>query len=405
MQIEQIHIEKFKSLKDVKIDLGRVNVFIGPNGVGKTAILEALGIISAVMVEKFDDNLLLNRGVRLGTPALYKYSSKGEATSPTISMSIKWKEQNTPYTYKFTVNAPIEAKKYVWSFSAETFFASETKIFGRSNRSREFDVFDGIKIPKERSMYSVLRRLVSDNLNIDWDKIDVLSQLEDYTIYNPNILMLRGLYDERTVKHPIGLYGGRLPEAVHETLEYLSDDEEKKSRFLDFCALNNWAKGIKIGHPTDSIVSSNVSYPRRVIRFTDRFMKEGRNILTSYDANEGILFSLFLSCLLFHKDAPSIFAVDNFDYGMNPRIAKESMKVISKEIVNTDRTALLATHNPLVLDGLDLYDDRIRLFVVNRDRNGATYIERIHLNEDLNDIGISLSQLWLTGRLGGMPIL
>lgn len=36
----------------------------------------------------------------------------------------------------------------------------------------------------------------------------------------------------------------------------------------------------------------------------------------------------------------------------------------------------MTTHNPLVLDGLDLRNGGIRLFAVDRDKNGYTQIKR-----------------------------
>jgi len=41
--ITQLNIRGFKSLADVDVELGQVNVFIGANGSGKTNFLEAIG--------------------------------------------------------------------------------------------------------------------------------------------------------------------------------------------------------------------------------------------------------------------------------------------------------------------------------------------------------------------------
>jgi predicted ATP-dependent endonuclease of OLD family len=40
--ISQVAIRNFKSLRDVRVDLERFTVFVGPNGSGKTALLEAI---------------------------------------------------------------------------------------------------------------------------------------------------------------------------------------------------------------------------------------------------------------------------------------------------------------------------------------------------------------------------
>lgn len=126
-----------------------------------------------------------------------------------------------------------------------------------------------------------------------------------------------------------------------------------------------------------------------------------------YDAtSEGALYVLFMLCLAMHPKAPSIFAVDGFDHALNPRLAKKLIQVFCNQIlINDDRHVFLTTHNPLVLDGLDISNDNIRLFSVDRDKNGYAQIKRIKVSQDLINEGQSLSRLWINGRLGGVPDL
>ena len=46
--LTSITVRGFKSLEQVEVSLGSVNVFIGANGSGKSNLLEALGFVSAV---------------------------------------------------------------------------------------------------------------------------------------------------------------------------------------------------------------------------------------------------------------------------------------------------------------------------------------------------------------------
>jgi len=72
--ITKLTVESFKSLESVEVHLGRVNVFIGANGSGKSNLLEALGVLGAAAFGRVDDESLLRRGVRPGLPRLYKSS-------------------------------------------------------------------------------------------------------------------------------------------------------------------------------------------------------------------------------------------------------------------------------------------------------------------------------------------
>src|SRR5215831_19064145 len=44
MRITRLHIENFRSIKSLDVQLGDTTVFIGPNNAGKTAILDAVRI-------------------------------------------------------------------------------------------------------------------------------------------------------------------------------------------------------------------------------------------------------------------------------------------------------------------------------------------------------------------------
>ena len=57
--IERVHIKNFKSIYDLDINVGRVNLFIGENGSGKSNLLEALVFVSASQSNKLDNEFLV----------------------------------------------------------------------------------------------------------------------------------------------------------------------------------------------------------------------------------------------------------------------------------------------------------------------------------------------------------
>ena len=52
--IRSISIKAFKSLLEVEVTLGRVNVFIGANGSGKSNLLEAIGVLGEEKVKEIE---------------------------------------------------------------------------------------------------------------------------------------------------------------------------------------------------------------------------------------------------------------------------------------------------------------------------------------------------------------
>ncbi len=68
--LRKLAIKNYKSIYDISVDLGRINVFIGENGCGKTNILEALAMAGASKNLDMTIEGLYNRGVRVARPQL-----------------------------------------------------------------------------------------------------------------------------------------------------------------------------------------------------------------------------------------------------------------------------------------------------------------------------------------------
>ena len=68
---------------------------------------------------------------------------------------------------------------------------------------------------------------------------------------------------------------------------------------------------------------------------------------------------------------------------------------------------MFTAHNPAVLDGLPLQDNRVKLFTVDRNSNGHTIIKRVEISDEMRKLnaekGWPLSRLWVMGHLGGVP--
>jgi hypothetical protein len=222
---------------------------------------------------------------------------------------------------------------------------------------------------------------------------DLLGRFAIFTPSTPNI---RGSRTD-IQREPLGLSGSGLGQAIDEMLK---SEPDKLGPFeLDeVYELIDWADSLTIDETNDQATR---------LRIGDRYMGNGHKTVSLLESSEGALYVLFLLALVGHADSPPIFAVDNFDQALHPRLACALTEKIADQILaDGTRQMLATTHNPLVLDGLDLLDDRVRLFTVDRDKSGATQVNRVLVSEELMaqaDKGLSLSQLWVMGRLGGVP--
>lgn len=393
--LNTIKVESFKSLEKVEIDLGLVNVFIGANGSGKSNLLEAIGVLGAAANGRVDDEALLRRGVRPGLPVLYKSSFK----SSRQPKEIRFTASSEGVSYSVGLFNPLDKPEPAWRFNTELLMEGEKKLVGRSQRLKlRLDPTAG---------YAALKAVELPEENLAGR---LLKELRQFAIFAPDTATLRGLDKDPQSREPVGLGGGRLAEAVNGVFgrqSHYHDYNNARKLYESMLELIDWADFLVATSPGSVPVSKNIPQPTRILRFRDRFMAEDRNILSGYDASEGVLYVLFMTVLVHHRESPPVLAVDNFDHALNPRLARAlTRKVCDWMIARPDRQLLLTSHNPLVLDGLPLRDDAVRLFTVERSNRGKTVVRRVEVSEqllDMADQGIPLSQQWVMGTFGGVP--
>lgn len=393
--LENLSVKTFKSLEDVTVELGLVNVFVGANGSGKSNLLEALGVLSAAADGRVDDQNLLARGVRPGVPALYKSAfpaGPGKKVSPHLFFEASSDRAN----YQVTLHNPLKDPLPAWRFKTETWEDRSGRLVGRSPAS-------GKKANPERGMAALRAVEVTGG-----DALELLKLLQGYAIFSPTTPVMRGVTPEPQPRQPVGLSGGNLPRAVLHLLKQRQQDEYSERICGDLLGLVDWADSIDVTRASDMPLSPSASASGVVLRFRDRFMRKGANSLSAYDASEGALYALFLAVVAGHHESPGLCAVDNADHGLNPRLARSLIEHLCTWYLKArePRQILLTTHNPLVLDGLPLQDDRVRLFTVSRTTAGRTSVRRVALDDDLRrkaEQGWSLSRLWVMGHLGGVP--
>lgn len=394
MLINSLTVNGFKSLgrEEQTIELGRVNCFIGANGVGKSNVLEALGVLGAAAFGTVDNESLMRRGVRAGVPKLYKSSFSSERTPPHIGLAASIHDCAS---YQVSLLNPIDNPKPLWNYKTELLSERKEIIISRSVKSS--------KILENRENGLAALKMVE--LEKGSNAFSLLKMLQNYSIYCPNTPSLRGIIPDQQSRSPLGLSGGLLAEGFESLKKYLESDEDKEVILESILELIDWSLDINTIDNPGGLLSSQIPRMQNVLRFEDKFMNKSRNALTAYDASEGSLYILFAAILCLHPDSPKIFSIDNLDQALNPILLRKLVSNLHSWLLISDHQLLFTAHNPAVLDGLDLTNDEIRLFAVERNSNGVTKIRRININEKLRNLNekYPLSRLWLKGDLGAVP--
>lgn len=388
--IRTIQIDGFKSIVSQTIELGRINCFIGANGVGKSNILEAIGVLSAAANGKVDDESLLRRGVRPGVPRLYKTSF--ESTNVPVHIGLLAKSEGA--SYRVSLLNPLENPEPAWSFKTERLIEGSEEI-----------ISEGVRNKRNLTPTAGLAALKLVDIDSARAAAVLMQRLQNFAIYSPNTPTLRAMVSDPQSRNPLGLSGGRLAEAFTEFKKSILDHDED---LLDSVfELVDWIADIQTTSSAGDLLSPSVARTKEVLKFTDRFMRKSRNTLTAYDASEGALYVLFCAILCLSPHAPPMFAIDNLDQALNPRLVGRLTAKLSGWLARGDaqRQLLFTAHNPAVLDGLDLTDPEIRLFAVERNSAGHTVVRRIEISAELLAMNkqYPLSRLWLMGNLGAIP--
>jgi predicted ATPase len=358
--IRTITIENFKSIARLDLELGRVNVLIGENGCGKTNLLEAIAFGGAAAADRLDNELLAPRGIRSSGPRFMRSAFDEESQSRDIRIagSTQASDAETSETFEFQVRSDGHPTFPQWSVgSREEPPPSPGRATDAANRQA--------------------RRLKF----IAW-----------FRIYAPENSSLRGFQDESQV-FPFGVTGVGLF-AYLKALN-ASPDRDRLDEIVERLTLLDWFERLEI--PKDL-----AAFERR-IDIRDRYLAQGA-LFDQRSANEGFLFLLFYFTLLISPDTPAFFAIDNIDAALNPKLCTELMRQIVELAAKHGKQVILTTHNPAVLDGLDLHDDEQRLFTVYRDLDGKTTVRRIAAPRPIDGAPtVTLSEAFVRGYIGGLP--
>lgn len=390
--IRTVTIDGFKSIHhDNPIPLGRVNCLIGANGVGKSNVLEAIGVLGAAANGVVDDEALLRRGVRAGLPRLFKSSFAAERTPGHIGVGVT---DDLGASYRVSLLNPLGAPEPAWSYKTEVLTDGVRDI-----------VSDGVRNKKNLNPKAGLAALKLVDEAPDSPAAQLMQRLQDYAIYSPNTPTLRGTAPDTQPRTPVGLSGGQLAEAFDAMSKLYRHDE--RGTLDSVLELIDWVSDVETTSKGADLLSPKVARTKWLLKFTDRYMSKSRNELTAYDASEGALYVIFCAALCLLPQGPKLFAIDNLDQALNPRLVTQLTARLSQWLrwSGSDKQLVFTAHNPAVLDGLDLSDPEIRLFAVERNNLGMTRVRPITITPELALMrrDYPLSRLWLMGHLGAVP--
>lgn len=382
--LKEITIKNFKSIANDTIELGRVNVFIGENGCGKSNILEAVGFASAGIENRVDNENLISKGVRVAKPSLIISNFRNKKPVNSFSANLVFQDEED-----LDLDFSIDNKE---DFYSEWSVIRSKKNVNKSIVAEPQADYDAAHKSREKTIFEKTAEDIRNNYP-KW-------VLKRFLIYALNTPALRGFTHESR-KEPVGIYG--------EGLDVLlaSFDNKEMAKLKSYGYLISWLDDFFID-VQDSLKFKGYKPNRSgsALYFVDKHMPKDNSVFSLENANEGILHVLFYLAVMISYKAPQFFAIDNIESCLNPHLCRHLMEEICKLAKSQNKQLLITTHNPAILDGLNLFDDEIRLFEVNRTDKGYTKTTRIKVKPEIqSEMGrkYKLSELWTRGFLGTTP--
>ncbi len=367
--IRTIEIKNFKSIPDLTLDLGRVTVLIGANGCGKSNVLEAIALASAAAEDKVDNEFLVARGIRMTDTRFMHSAFPCGSTDSIIGIYCKG-DKDVQFNCELLSDPNSSYPKLVQSLPLKMMLLTDFTTH---------PMFDDE--PRKRSELLASLR----------DGFNGRAAMASFLIFAPENSSLRTFQAEGQVL-PLGIKG----EGLFAHLKALSGPhQDRLAQIQESLKLIDWFESFEI--PED------LGYGERSIRIRDRFLVTDARF-DQRSANEGFLFLLFYLTLLVSPEAPRFFAIDNIDTSLNPKLCVALIQQLVVLARQHDKQLILTTHNPAILDGLDLHDGEQRLIVVDRNKQGHTRVGRVEAPKvSPGQVPVSLSEAFLRGYIGGLP--
>ena len=396
--IQEITIENYKSIQSLSIELGRVTVFIGENGCGKSNILEAIALGSAAAADKLDNEFLASRGIRVTDPKLMRSAFNVENLDKKIKIHFRFNNNKFTELLLQNNNASIYSP---WFWQLKKDFIEDTEIIKLAKKAVEITSKKAAQIQSEFPDISqmtkiekkAIQQIEEKNKSYDEEKVPYHAEMKNFLLFCIQFSFLKEFEKEGQIQ-PLGING----EGLFKYLRYLSQPQfkEKLDQIKEKLELIDWFD--------DFDIPDNLYPGERTLKLKDRYLDPDLEYFDQKSANEGFLFLLFYFCLFIGEETPKFFAIDNIDSSLNPLLCRRLIEEIVELAKKHDKQVILTTHNPAALDGLDLHDEEQKLYVISRKLSGHTRADQVFPPKaPEGKKPVRLSEAFLRGYIGGLP--
>lgn len=302
--ITHIDVKNFKSLKNISLDINRLNVLMGLNGMGKSSLIQS--ILLLLQSEKLESRIIdLNDGlvkIGQGRDALYQFAEEDY-----ILFGLTFNDQSK-YIWKFAYEKDKDQLRATNGFTKDqmSFFRENTKKFQYISAERLG--------PKD--LYDTSSSVVADKKQI-------------------------GLLGEYAANF-INMYG-----TDYSVMSSIRHPDAKSDKLL--AQVNAWLGEISPGVTLNTRYVPDVN--KVILDYQFDFGNTKTNSFRSKNVGFGITYVLPIVLALLTAEENKIIIIENPESHIHPRGQAELGKLISLT-ASTKAQLFIETHSDHILNGI-----------------------------------------------------
>jgi predicted ATPase len=370
-----------------RLDLGNLNILIGPNASGKSNFIEALSLLRATPVSGAS-NMDLPGIVRRGGGVNEWIWKRNESSTATIDIVVNYPEGTEPLRHLIFF-------RYGQSFHLEDERIGDESMTRRNEvRGAYYRYRRGQAVVKVKAGQNDRKHLPGMD-----PSLSILAQLRDRDQY-PEITYLAETYEKIRIYREWSFGRNtviREPQRADTRNDRLEEDFSNLGLFLSRLrktprATVSILNGLKDLY--DGVTSFEVIVEGGSVQV---FFNEGDFAVPATRLSDGTLRYLCLLAILCDPKPPPLICIEEPELGLHPDILPKLADLL---VDSSQRTQLIVTtHSDILVDAMS---ERPEAIVVCEKHEGQTVMRRLKKDELTSWLDeYRLGQLWTKGQIGG----
>lgn len=402
--ITQFGLRNFKNLAEVPeagttpsglLDFSPLNVLIGPNGCGKSSMLQSIDFLRAFFMSSVDMYLQQRQWDYKDLLNLRNSSKKIQwelkARLPSDSSGAGAGDYHYRVELQPRKHLGIGQESLVFTAAEDTVPIRLVQRQGRkvtlyNSKSRSFADYEALALPA-----SVLST-IDDAKKTERDKFPEMIHFRSWVENFRTFL----IWDPKILRSP-----------SRGNHDIVGESGENLASVLGALKERNPASFAKLANRVERLFPTITDIEIEGTKFGWRriLLKEKNVAFNSMQASDGVLRLLAIASLLYAENPPSVVLMEEPENGVHPQLVKEVIDILVElTLRKPPRTTqvFFTTHSPYVLDHFLDHPERVYTFDRTRPQAGAQ-VRRLSSGTQVDSVRKSfqsLGEAWFNGTIG-----